>query len=644
MSGAQNDHLRAAAASLRIPVLILVPSDTECGIFSLNNDYSGHKTEALNRKQSSTITPKTFTLSDAGIKQDEWTQPDQAALVLHTSGTSGKKKIVPYTLRTMVVGAACISKSWQLKFTDINLNMMPLFHIGGIARNILSPILSGGAVIMCPGFDPSLFWDTIASGVPVTWYYASPTMHQGYVEEAKRRTAGGNPPPKSQIRFIANAAGALLPALAKEMQETFACAILPGYGMTECMPISAPPIDYQLEKHGTSGRAIGPELKILDGSGNEVQTGSQGNICVRGYPLFQGYENNEEANKKEFFSNGFFNTGDLGYMDADGYLFINGRSKEVINRGGEIISPFEVEEALVTHPDILTVICFAAEHDTLQETIGIACTIREGRTRPDIKSLQKWAAKGLHPSKWPQVVVFFDTGLPVGPGSGKPLRTKLGSRCKLAELTDATVDSDRLYEALCPPKGTDLKVPIECSRCVADLVKVSSVVRGIGLGVESSCAVLRPLLRGAPGIVCYVTPGSVDGPAVLASAADSGRLHTYELPVLVLPIDDVAAVAVGRAEALPAPDLSALAAVSSVAPRSQLEEKVAATWKDLLSMAPEEIISVEASFFEVGGNSLMAGQLAALVRKVFSTNMGVGDVFEHNTMYRSPPLLCIKCI
>jgi acyl-CoA synthetase (AMP-forming)/AMP-acid ligase II len=184
---------------------------------------------------------------DAPLPWGLWTGPDDHALLLLTSGTTGKKKVVPYRLRTIVEGAACIAKGWDLQPHDVNLNMMPLFHIGGIARNVFAPILSGGGVILAPGFDPHMFWDVLESGGPVvTWYYASPTMHQAYCDEAARRLSNTNehhhdgrgsvsptkhgaaPRKKVQLRFIANAAGSLLPALADIIQKTFGCTVLPG--------------------------------------------------------------------------------------------------------------------------------------------------------------------------------------------------------------------------------------------------------------------------------------------------------------------------------------------------------------------------------------------------------------------------------
>lgn len=179
----------------------------------------------------------------------------ETVLVLHTSGTSGNKKLVPYSLDMIIIGVGCIVGSWNLSPSDVCLNMMPLFHIGGIVRNILSPILSGGCVITCSGFDPLLFWDLLYQAreqaqpimirddsskkndilhedrLPqVTWYYAAPTMHHAILSEAERRPA---PLPVESIRYIANAAGGLLPVLATALRDTFKAVILTSYGMTE---------------------------------------------------------------------------------------------------------------------------------------------------------------------------------------------------------------------------------------------------------------------------------------------------------------------------------------------------------------------------------------------------------------------------
>ena len=172
---------------------------------------------------------------------------------------------------------------------DFNLQM-PLFHIGGIMRNVLAPILSGGAVITCSGFDPTLFWDIMYSAQRVTWYYAAPTMHQGLLQESANRP---QPLPVSNMRFIANAAGALLPSLAQRLKETFHALILTSYGMTECMPISTPPQSYDMNPSGTSGIAVGPSIVIADDSmTTKVAPGVKGNIMLKGSPCF-GKSSNE---------------------------------------------------------------------------------------------------------------------------------------------------------------------------------------------------------------------------------------------------------------------------------------------------------------------------------------------------------------
>jgi len=214
----------------------------------------------------------------------------EIVLLLHTSGTSGNKKLVPYSLDMLVIGVGCIVASWNLTASDVCLNMMPLFHIGGIVRNVLSPVLSGGAVVACSGFDPLLFWDILydtsspeTTIPPITWYYAAPTMHHAILTESERRP---HPLPVQTIRYIANAAGGLLPVLANRLRDTFDAIILTSYGMTECMPISTPPQSYRLSPTGTSGTPVGPDVLIVGEDNTALPLGSKGNICVRGPPCF----------------------------------------------------------------------------------------------------------------------------------------------------------------------------------------------------------------------------------------------------------------------------------------------------------------------------------------------------------------------
>ena len=215
-----------------------------------------------------------------------------------------------------------------------------------------------------------LFWDTLYGGQRVTWYYAAPTMHHALLQESQRRSA---PLPVTNIRFIANAAGGLLPVLAQGLKDTFQAVILTSYGMTECMPISSPPQSYKLDPTGTSGIPVGPDVIIVDEACvAKLPCGEKGNILIRGAPCFGGYENNGTANEESFFTiegeAGWFNTGDMGHLDQAGYLYISGRSKEIINRGGETISPFEIEEAVIQHPLVKETLAFSAPHEEFQET------------------------------------------------------------------------------------------------------------------------------------------------------------------------------------------------------------------------------------------------------------------------------------
>ena len=293
-----SSHIQSASQSLNLQIIFLRPNSEECGLFSLTStNQSQHIPNKLPINHS---------------------KSDDIAIVLHTSGTTGTKKIVPIKLRDLCVSAVLVASSMQLNNQDICLNMMPLFHVGGIVRNLLAPLLAGGSIICTTGVDPSLFWK-LCKTKNCTWYYAAPTIHMSIIEEAEKLENT-----LCSIRIIVNAAGNLPPTVAGKLKNLFHATILPSYGMTECMPISCPPPQYNLERIGSSGIVVGPQLCIMDDTNNIVPAGITGNIMIRGIPVMSGYENDVEANTRSFTEDGWFSTGDRGYLDNDNYIYITG--------------------------------------------------------------------------------------------------------------------------------------------------------------------------------------------------------------------------------------------------------------------------------------------------------------------------------
>ena len=296
-------------------------------------------------------------------------------------------------------------------------------------------------------------------------------MHTMILEEKKSRNLSDS---ACKLRMVANAAGGLLASLAQDMKDNFGCVVLPSYGMTECMPISSPSCEYNLDHPSSSGQIAGPSVRILDDEGKTLPVGHVGNVCLKGAPLMLGYENDDAANASSFFPGGWFNTGDMGYLDEEGWIYLTGRSKEVINRGGEIISPFEVEEAVVKHERVKEVIAFSAPHDVLQEVVGVAIVSVPGVPRVDLAGLQRFVASTLHPAKWPQAVVFMDE-LPKGQAN-KVQRIRLSNRLDMKPIADRTSQTFRMFEAACPPRGSGLDTKIPMRQIDIDLQQVMSMV------------------------------------------------------------------------------------------------------------------------------------------------------------------------
>ena len=349
---------------------------------------------------------------------------DDVALVLHTSGTTSRPKIVPLTHANVCASARNIRGFLSLGPEDRGLNIMPLFHIHGLIAGISAPLSAGGQVFCTPGFNALRFFAWMEEARP-TWYTAVPTMHQTILSRAanNRAVIEANP-----LRFIRSSSSAMPTQVIREIEQVFGAPLVESYGMTEAAhQMAANPLPPRVRKPGTVGIAAGPEVAIMDESGALLSAGQTGEVVIRGDNVTPGYENNPKANA-EAFTNGWFRTGDQGVMDGEGYLTITGRLKEIINRGGEKVSPREVDEVLMDHPAVAQVVTFAIPHDKLGEEVGAAVVLREGVSLTD-RELRDFASKRLADFKLPSKIVML-AEIPKG-ATGKLQRIGLAQKLGL---------------------------------------------------------------------------------------------------------------------------------------------------------------------------------------------------------------------
>ncbi len=351
--------------------------------------------------------------------------PDDIALVLHTSGTTARPKIVPLAQRNVCASAENIRATLSLTKEDVGLIVMPLFHIHGLMASLLAPLAAGGTVWCTPGFNALKFFSWFAEASP-TWYTAVPTMHQALLLRASKNAeavAG------SRVRFIRSSSSAMPPTVLAELERVFRAPLVEAYGMTEAShQMASNPLPPKSRKPGTVGLPAGPEIRVVDESGKTVATGERGEIVIRGANVTAGYENNPAANESGFID-GWFRTGDVGTMDEEGYLSIVGRLKEIINRGGEKISPREVDEIIMEHPAVHQCVTFAVPHDMLGEDVAAAIVLREGQTVTD-REIREFAAVKLADFKVPRKILIVKE-IPVGP-TGKLQRIGLAAKLGLA--------------------------------------------------------------------------------------------------------------------------------------------------------------------------------------------------------------------
>jgi acyl-CoA synthetase (AMP-forming)/AMP-acid ligase II len=390
-----------AASGLGIPVLEIVPLEN-AGAFEFASGKG--------------IEPAAAVYSEA----------DDVALVLHTSGTTARPKIVPLSQRNVCASAGNIQQTLALTSDDKCMNVMPLFHIHGLIATILATLRAGASVFCTPGFNALKFYAWLEEADP-SWYSAVPTMHQAILARAdKNRDKIG----KHSLRLIRSSSSSMPPQVMQELEDTFNVPVLEAYAMTEAAhQMTCNPLPPGKRKPGAVGIAAGPEVAIMDDKGALLTAGTIGEVVIKGSNVTAGYENNPKANA-ESFTNGWFRTGDQGVMDEEGYLSITGRLKEIINRGGEKISPREVDDVLMDHPAVQQVVTFAVPDKKLGEEVAAAVVLREGSDATE-QEIRKFAGTRLANFKVPRKVLFLEE-IPKG-ATGKLQRIGLAKKLGLAE-------------------------------------------------------------------------------------------------------------------------------------------------------------------------------------------------------------------
>ncbi|KAL7414668.1 putative peroxisomal-coenzyme A synthetase [Mrakia frigida] len=335
---------------------------------------------------------KLFPQENGGGKE---AKEGDVALVLHTSGTTGKTIAVPLTHLNLISSLRNIIKTYKLSPEDRGYLVMPLFHVHGLMCGLLSPILSGGSVVIPARFDKNKFWVDFEKE-KCSWYTAVPTMHTILLSSP-------HPNPLPPIRFIRSCSSSLSPTTFEALQKAFKAPVLEAYAMTEAShQMTSNPLPSDGEHGpGSVGKGQGVEISIRGEDGKALKTGEKGEVCIRGPNVTKGYVNNPKANKENFFQEGWFRTGDQGVLDDRGYLALTGRLKELINRGGEKISPLEIDSALLSLDGVGEAVCFGVPDDKYGEVVWAAVVPKTG-SKLSTTQIQKDLASRLSKFKIPE--------------------------------------------------------------------------------------------------------------------------------------------------------------------------------------------------------------------------------------------------
>lgn len=420
---------RVVAHELGLAILEVVPGAARAGTFELQFEGAASRRASFN---------------SAG----------DVALLLYTSGSTSRPKRVPLTHANLIACARSNGKVLMLGPHDRCLGAMPMFHIGGLVSAWLSSLLSGGSFICAGGFQADQFFDLVAAFHP-TWYAAGPTVHQAVLEHRDdyRRKA-----PDHRFRFVRSASAPLPAATRAGLAELFDVPVAELYGMTEAGRIAGTPPVHGAARKGAVGRPIDCEVMIVDAAGRRLPAGVSGEIVVRGPVVMAGYEDNPQANREAFFD-GWFRTGDAGRLDDDGFVYIEGRLKDIVNRGGLKVTPNEVDQVMADHPAVAQAVAFPVPHPTLIEDLAAAVVLQPGQSL-SARELRDYLFERLSAHKVPAQVVFVPA-IPKGP-TGKVQRHLLAGLLAEAlehEFIALTTDIERTVETIwrevlqCGPLG-----------------------------------------------------------------------------------------------------------------------------------------------------------------------------------------------
>jgi acyl-CoA synthetase (AMP-forming)/AMP-acid ligase II len=396
---------RRVALSRGVQVIeISTTVDAEAGLFTLTSDH-------------------------ASAPSRDTVGPGDVALLLLTSGTTSRPKIVPLTHVNICTAACSWGTTLALTEADRCLNMMPLFLGHGLIATVMASLAAGASVICTPGCDTKSFFGWLTAFRP-TWYSAVPTMHQAVLAEARRHRERA---PAHRLRFVRSGAARLPPHILVELEQTFATRVIEFCGTTEtaASPVACNPLPPRPRKVGSIGVPVELDVAIMDEGGALLPGGQIGQIVVRGASLTSGYDGDPIATR-DAFAGGWFKTGDQGYFDDDGYLFLVGRSKEIINRGGEKVAPGEVDKVLLEHSSVEEAATFAVPHPTLGEEVAAAIVLRPDAAATP-KDIRQFAMGRLAAFKVPRQVLIV-AEIPKGP-TGKVQRIGLAAKLGLVTNT-----------------------------------------------------------------------------------------------------------------------------------------------------------------------------------------------------------------